>query len=660
MFKKLVSNLPFNPGLIQQVAFYGKRLHKEQGIRRISFVFMAATLLINIVAIASPAQNTLAGSDSNIMVGGGATTKEGIIQKYDQDPWVRAVFSSFGISKEDIQKMTPETLSVSAANNAGEGLVTAGRRPNGSAGEYPVNIAGANIYRHSLDSAFRTDSVQVISCQKEICGRYKAIILVCGNPLIDIYEKPPTPVPDPTPLGYVDGSDCSSIFGWAYNNQFARYVHLYVDKPAFGGAVAGTDYHEVAATQDTRPDVATVYPGTPSSVGWSWDGGPLKDDGKDHKIWAYVTDRSSHYALLTNGEGRAVNFTCPKPVVVTCPAGPLAGQPAKDNDVRNCPESPVASCTKLTILSNAVQKDTEARFVITATALNGATISGYYVDFGDGSDKTFSSTAGSLDVTHKYKDVGTYKVVATAKTSLGDKTSADCSGTVDVKPQPVPCPHDATILFSDTKNCNPCPENPTLPASNKELCIAPKILSKKVANVTKGVTDANGSTASAGDILEYTLITQNTAKKLDVKHTTTESIRDLLDYAELSDAGTAKLDADKNLVWPEATIVAGAQLKQVFKVKVKDVIASTPTSISDAGTFDLKMVNVYGNSTTVNLASPTKLTIQRTAEQLPHTGPGSSLVLTFFAVIVLGFFYSRSRVLAKEVDIVRYEYSRGV
>ena len=97
----------------------------------------------------------------------------------------------------------------------------------------------------------------------------------------------------------------------------------------------------------------------------------------------------------------------------------------------------------------------------------------------------------------------------------------------------------------------------------------------------------------------------------------------------------------------------------MFKVKVKDTIASTPASISDGGTFDLKMINVYGNSTTVNLACPPKLCIQRTAEQLPHTGPGSSLVLTFFAVIVLGFFYSRSRVLAKEIDIVRYEYSKG-
>jgi hypothetical protein len=57
MFKKLVSNLPFNPGLMHQIAFYGKRLNKEKSLRRASFGFMAATLVVNILAISSPAQN---------------------------------------------------------------------------------------------------------------------------------------------------------------------------------------------------------------------------------------------------------------------------------------------------------------------------------------------------------------------------------------------------------------------------------------------------------------------------------------------------------------------------------------------------------------------------------------------------------------------------
>lgn len=696
MFKKLASNLPFNPGLIQQITFYGKRLHKEQSLRRASFVFILAAMAVNILAISFPAQNTFAGSDGNIMVGGGASTKDGILSKFDQDPWVQGVYSSFGITRDDITKMQPETLSVSASTNAGKGLITAGRRPNGSVGEYPVDIAGANIYRHSLDSAFSSNSISVISCQKDVCGSFKAIVLICGNPVIDIYENQP-PAPKP-PIGFVDGSSCQSIYGWAFNNQYARYVHLYVDKPAFGGAVLGKDYFEVSATQDTRPDVPLVYPGTPSSVGWSWDGGPLRDDGKDHHLWVYVSDRGLSAALLGAGENIKVNFSCPQPTVTKCPSGPLAGQPAPGNDISKCPETPivtcestnscpipivkcpsgpltgqpapgndvskcpedpVASCVKLTILSNAIQKGTEGRFIITATAINGAKINGYRLDFGDGEKKTVDTNQGSVEINHKYDTVGNYNVKAHALTSEGEKTSPDCQGAVEVKPQPVPCPHDAGILFNDPA-CKPCPENPVIPASNTQLCIAKKVLSKKVANITQGITDANNTTAKAGDVLEYTLITQNTAKMLDIDHTTSESVSDLLDYATMNDTGTANLDSSNNLNWPKATIVAGSQLKQVFRVKIKSSIPSTPPSIANSGTYDLKLINFYGNSTTVNVQPPASLQVNNTVEHLPKTGAGSSLMLTFMTVCVIGFFYMRSRMLAKEIDIIKYDYSRGV
>lgn len=662
MFKKLASNLPFNPGLIQQVTFYGKRLHREESLRRVSFVLMGLTLVINIIAISFPAQNTYAGSDSNIMVNGGASTKEGILQKYDQDPFVQAAYASFGIYRQHIEKMVLTTINTKA--DWAQPLVTAGRRPNGSNGEYPLNTGGGTIYVHSLDSAFSANTIDALVCEASSCGRYLAIAIGCGNPINSVNETPP-PDTEPTaplePNGYVDGTNCTSIFGWAYNNNFPRYVHIYIDKPAFGGATPGVDYYEVSATQDTRADVATVFPGYPSSVGWSWDGGPLRNDGKEHSVWAYVTDRAENYALLSGGDGVRVNFNCPVPLeIATCPGGPLAGQLAPDNNLANCPASPVANCAKLTILSNAVQKDTDARFVITATALNDAAITGYRFDFGDGESETFSTNSGSLEVNHKYVNVGNYTVKVTTLTSEGEKTSPDCEGAVEVKPQPVPCPHDATLLFSDSERCNPCPENPILPASNTELCTAIKVLSKKVANITKGLADANGTEASPGDTLEYTLITQNTAKKLDVKHTTKENIADLLDYSETTELSGGRVDSDKNLIWDEVTIVAGESLKQVFRVQIKSVIPSTPPSTTDAGTFDLKMVNVYGNSTTVELPCPTSLCVKGSVERLPNTGPGSSLVLTFVTVCLIGFFYMRSRILAKEIDIIKYDYSKGV
>lgn len=655
MFKKLVSHLPFNPGLIQQISFYGKRLHQEESIRRLSFFFIAATMIVNVVAFASPAQNTLAGTDGHIMVGGGSSTKEGVLAKYDQDPWVRAVYATFDIYRTDIEKMTLTSINTKAG--WAQPLVTAGRRPNGSAGEWSRDVSGTSIFVHSLDAAFRSDTIQALVCEASTCGRYKGIAMDCGNPIKSSLESTPVEAPK-VPIGYVDGSNCTGIFGWAYNNEHARYVHIYVDKPAFGGAIAGQDYYEVNAIQDTRPDVGAVYPGTPSSVGWSWDGGPLRDDNANHTLWVYVSDRVENYAMLTNGDGVAVNFTCPKTVVSICPSGPLAGRTPPDNDLRNCPASPIASCAKLSVLSNKVQKGTEARFTASATIANGATVSSYIFDFGNGT-KTINSNATSVDVTQKYNDVGTYTATVHVTTSEGVKTSNDCTVTLEVIPQPVPCSYDPSLLASDDE-CQPCPENPLLPASNKELCVPIITLQKKVSNVTAGLLDANGTQAKGGDVLEYTLITTNGAKKMSAKHTTKENIADILDYADLLPDSSATLDKDKNLVWPEQTILASSQLKQVFRVKIKDVIPATPAATANAGTYDLKLTNVYGNTTTVTLPCPPALCVQTRVEKLPNTGPGMSLALTFISLVVISYFYARSRLLGKEITIIKHDFARGI
>jgi hypothetical protein len=197
-----------------------------------------------------------------------------------------------------------------------------------------------------------------------------------------------------------------------------------------------------------------------------------------------------------------------------------------------------------------------------------------------------------------------------------------------------------------------------IPASNTKLCIVKTIISKKVANITKGVTDANNSTASPGDILEYTLYTTNTATKLSTEQTTSEPISDLLDYSDINNLGNAK-QLDTTLVWPKVTIVAGDTLKQSFRVKVKSVIPTTPISTTDSGTFDLKMINTYGNSTTVNLPCPAVLCAQNTAKNLPKTGPGSSLLITFMILCLVAFFYNRNRVLVKELNLIKLEHSTG-
>jgi hypothetical protein len=72
------------------------------------------------------------------------------------------------------------------------------------------------------------------------------------------------------------------------------------------------------------------------------------------------------------------------------------------------------------------------------------------------------------------------------------------------------------------------------------------------------------------------------------------------------------------------------------------------------------MCNTYGNEVCINVEKPVPAVIRGNVESLPNTGPGTSMVITFMAMLIIGFFYARSRILAKEVDIIRYDYAKGV
>jgi len=105
MFRKLVSNLPYNPGLISQVGFYADRLHREKSVRRMSFVFMAMAMAVQSLAVISPSQPSLAASGNDI-ISGGAATKTSLLNAYDNNPDVRAVYSHYNLSRADLASVT--------------------------------------------------------------------------------------------------------------------------------------------------------------------------------------------------------------------------------------------------------------------------------------------------------------------------------------------------------------------------------------------------------------------------------------------------------------------------------------------------------------------------------------------------------------------------
>ena len=91
---------------------------------------------------------------------------------------------------------------------------------------------------------------------------------------------------------------------------------------------------------------------------------------------------------------------------------------------------PSAVCENVTINKTT----TRNRYLVTAkaSAKDGAKITGYTFDFGDG---TKVKQNGRL-MHHTYKKEGTYTVKVTVHTNIGDKTSTNCQGKVTVAPEP--------------------------------------------------------------------------------------------------------------------------------------------------------------------------------------------------------------------------------
>lgn len=201
---------------------------------------------------------------------------------------------------------------------------------------------------------------------------------------------------------------------------------------------------------------------------------------------------------------------------------------------------------------------------------------------------------------------------------------------------------------------------------NNETCKNPNdhnacvIQNKRASNITASLVDANGSTAHAGDTIEYTLSATNTEKyTTNSKYVIHDNIGDILEYSDIVNLGGGKLDSSNNISWPGKDIKPGQTIQVKFTVKVKNPIPNTPVSSSDPGSFDMTMTNSYGDTVTIHLPPPPGKIIEQTTTSLPNTGPGSSVVIAVLVTAVIGYFFARSRLLGKELDIVRNEYNTG-
>jgi hypothetical protein len=356
---------------------------------------------------------------------------------------------------------------------------------------------------------------------------------------------------------------------------------------------------------------------------------------------------------------------------------------------------PEATCTRLTASKTSGKKSFTVLLTAEYTQNQSGVVTGATFNFGDGN----SIDHRGFTVEHTYTTNNglqpkVYIAQATINSSAGNKTSAACQVVVSVLPDT--CSTNPAVL-ADDKNCgackyNPnftptdsrctpsqavcpndpnlkpddakckCTDNPNITAADKKCGTIGKL--KTVRNITRNQTPEQtiGSTVKAGDVIEYKLISTNTnLVAAKTGYNIEDYIGDVLDYANLDDAflkaqgGTFSADK-KTVIWTNQTIPPGGDLAKAFRVTLKNPVPTTNQPSITAPDFDCKIQNSYGNETGLNVNCPIIKSIDKGSTNLPNTGPGTSVTIGVVIVTISGYFFSRSRIMARELAIIRSEY----
>lgn len=126
--------------------------------------------------------------------------------------------------------------------------------------------------------------------------------------------------------------------------------------------------------------------------------------------------------------------------------------------------TPIFDCTSLVADLTAIKKGDEVEFTAKAVAKDGATVTSYDFNFGDGEDETVVTDQLSASTTHTYDKVGTYNANVTVNFDVDGADKSDsgekCAVTIKVTEDEPVCPTNPE-LPADHKDCKPPVTPPT-------------------------------------------------------------------------------------------------------------------------------------------------------------------------------------------------------
>lgn len=620
-FKKLLANLPFNPSLLDQVSFYAHRLRRESEVRRLGFIFMVLAMAVQVTTAMYPAQKSLASSPNDIL--SGISSKSDILQAWDNNTAnVRGIYGHWGVTRENIANIPGEAPNVTV-NSAIEqyNFWSIGRLPlsafgidSAQWGERAVNAGGTTVYQRPLKATDTNPS---------------------GNKYPAYYGK------NSLGVSFWILQDSGSLVTHGAYLPHAPKARLAVHKTLLTSTTAkpGDTVKFQLAYRNVQPD----------SLATNFKLVDALDNNLDFVSLDDLAYRSGNVLTITRSGylGYTPNHyisTLVAKVKSNVPAGTAICNQAAISSSEFSGKSPERPC--LTVVHSNPPPNT-LYCIATTSFLPGSnrdfTVKTAVYNFGAGKIGEYQydiDANGTIDFTDKTSETPHSRVI----TGLGNGQHQ-----IRVK---VPIISPAGPVYH-TATCD----------TQINIAEDPRaILTKSVSNQTKNQADASDQLVKSGDILKFKLTTENVTGTDYKNYAGLDYFGSVLQYADITDPNELKtqgitLGNDQQLRWTTFNLKARSKEVKTITVMVKPVVPSTNRPSGVSPDYNCKISNSYGNQVIMSVDCPlVKVIAEGATTNLPNTGPGTTIIVGAAVTVLAGYLFARSRVMAKELAIVRQNY----
>jgi len=178
MFKKLVSNLPFNPSLISHLRDYDLRLKRDLKLRIAGVVILFLVLIIQIVVILLPPRYSNAYSPNNLVTNNSASVNQLFNDCLINQGQYQVILSFYNIDCNQIDSGISTKL---VLNSSSSDLYSLNRLSYDPQNEIPITISGQRFYIRQVSFGNKLQSKSIPVWKLNLNSQTYYIALGSGN-----------------------------------------------------------------------------------------------------------------------------------------------------------------------------------------------------------------------------------------------------------------------------------------------------------------------------------------------------------------------------------------------------------------------------------------------------------------------------------------------